>query len=103
MPAIVPKSYQQMQTDFYALCRTLAVSADAQYRRCLEQPLYLVGKRGLDSHWCQMWAELAVMPEEPEDWQVVHAQPLSRAITVDHQADYIRRLLRNEPLYVFAD
>lgn len=103
MPAIAPKTYAQMRADFENLCRTLAVSCDAQYRQCLERPLFLVGKQGVDSHWCAIWVELAIMPEAPEDWEVVHGKPLSRAITVDCMASYLLGLLKTEPLYVFAD
>ena len=107
MAVIVSKPYQQMQREYCALCRELAESADRQYRQCLDVPLYIMGRRetGVDTLCPQaaIWTELAVMPEDSEGWTVVYPQPLSRAITVEHQTEYLRRVLGKEPLYIFAD
>lgn len=104
---VSPKSHGQMKDEYAALCCRLAADAHRAYCRCLTTPLYLIGRTAtaLDtmSPRLEVWAELAVGPDAPEGWAIVHAAPLSRAKTTEQNADAIRAMLNREPLYIFAD
>ena len=99
-----------MQADFYAECRRLAELTHERYCRCIDIPLYLCGIRKpcLDTHNPQLpiWASLTVATEHEEfaaDVDLVCPVPLPRHLTVSHLTDEIRSILRNEPLWIFAD
>jgi hypothetical protein len=103
MPAIVPKSFAQMQADYHALLDHLA--REWWKKQCADNyaVLYLIGRKGRDTHNCAIWERVRVGTAPHEGEELIASRPIFRGGTIDRARHEIREVLGREPLYVFTD
>jgi hypothetical protein len=103
MPAIVPKSLEQMRREHAALIAELVDSWFQQQCRNPWESLYLIGRRGRDSHDCEVWAALRIGPDPGEGETLVRSDRLSPSWSKDSARGALADWLRREPVFTFAD